>query len=91
MSRDTHKKLFKCEQDNKADTSTNSCPTNKLYYDPAGLGWGHVLPCPRGYAIANPPRKRALFEGDIYNILGHASDMRLQKLVITTTTGDSES
>jgi len=24
MSRDTHKKLFNCEQDNKAETSTNS-------------------------------------------------------------------
>ena len=30
MSRDTHKRLFNCEQDNKAETSTNSCPTNKL-------------------------------------------------------------
>ena len=28
MSRDTHKRLFNCEQDNKAETSTNSCPTN---------------------------------------------------------------
>jgi len=26
MSRDTHKKLFKCEQDNKAETSTNRLP-----------------------------------------------------------------
>ena len=33
MSRDTHKRLFNCEQDNKAETSTNSCPTNKLYYE----------------------------------------------------------
>ena len=32
MFRDTHKKLVNCEQDNKAETSTNSCPTNKLYY-----------------------------------------------------------
>jgi len=34
MSRDTHRRLFNCEQDNKAETSTNSCPTNKigLYY-----------------------------------------------------------
>ena len=32
MSRDTHKRLFNCEQDNKAETSTNNCPTNKLYY-----------------------------------------------------------
>jgi len=31
MSRDTHKRLFNCEQNNKAETSTNSCPTNKLY------------------------------------------------------------
>jgi len=33
MSRDTqftHIRLFNCEQDNKAETSTNSCPTNKL-------------------------------------------------------------
>jgi len=30
MSRDTHIMLFNCEQDNKAETSTNSCPTNKL-------------------------------------------------------------
>jgi len=29
MSRDTHKRLFNGEQDNKAETSTNSCPTNK--------------------------------------------------------------
>jgi len=28
MSRDTHKRLFNCEQDNKAETSTNSCPTH---------------------------------------------------------------
>jgi len=33
MSRDAHKRLFNCEQDNKAETSTNSCPTNKLYYE----------------------------------------------------------
>jgi len=33
MSRDTHKRLFNCEQDNKAETSTNSCPTNKVYYE----------------------------------------------------------
>ena len=33
MSRDTHKRFFNCEQDNKAETSTNSCPTNKLYYE----------------------------------------------------------
>ena len=33
MSRDTHKELFNCEQDNKAETSTNSCPTNKLHYE----------------------------------------------------------
>ena len=33
MSRDTHKRLFNYEQDNKAETSTNSCPTNKLYYE----------------------------------------------------------
>jgi len=33
MSRDTHIRLFNCEQDNKAETSTNSCPTNKLYYE----------------------------------------------------------
>ena len=33
MSRGTQKKLFNCEQDNKAETSTNSCPTNKLYYE----------------------------------------------------------
>ena len=34
MSRDTHKRLFfNCEQDNKAETSTNSWPTNKLYYN----------------------------------------------------------
>jgi len=32
MSRDTHIRLFNCEQDNKAETSTNSCPTNTLYY-----------------------------------------------------------
>jgi len=32
MSRDTHIRLFNCEQNNKAETSTNSCPTNKLYY-----------------------------------------------------------
>jgi len=32
MARDTHKRLFNnCEQDNKAETSTNSCPTNKLH------------------------------------------------------------
>ena len=31
MSRDTHKRLFNCEQDNKAETNTNSCPTNKLW------------------------------------------------------------
>ena len=38
MSRDTHKRLFNCEQDNKAETSTNSCPTNKLglYYERKG-------------------------------------------------------
>jgi len=30
MSRDTHKRLFNCEQDNKAETSTNSCPTNTV-------------------------------------------------------------
>jgi len=33
MSRDTHKRLFNCEQDNRAETSTNSCPTNKLNYE----------------------------------------------------------
>ena len=33
MSRDTHKRLFNCEQDNMAETNTNSCPTNKLYYE----------------------------------------------------------
>jgi len=32
MSRDTHIRLFNHEQDNKAESSTNSCPTNKLYY-----------------------------------------------------------
>jgi len=32
MSRDIQKRLFNCEQDNKAETNTNSCPTNKLYY-----------------------------------------------------------
>jgi len=32
MSRDTHIRLFNCEQDNKVETSTNSCPTNTLYY-----------------------------------------------------------
>ena len=34
MSRDTHKRLFNCEQDNKAETSTNSCPIfkYKLYH-----------------------------------------------------------
>jgi len=32
MSRDTHKRLFNGEQDNKAETGTNSCPTHKLYY-----------------------------------------------------------
>jgi len=38
MSRDYYKikKLFNCEQDNKAETSTNSCPTNKLYYERKG-------------------------------------------------------
>jgi len=38
MSRDklTHKRLFNCEQDNEAETSTNSCPTNKLYYERKG-------------------------------------------------------
>jgi len=36
MSRDTHKRLFNCEQDNKAETSTNSCPTNKLYDERKG-------------------------------------------------------
>jgi len=36
MSRDTHKRLFNCEQDNKAETNTNSCPTNKLYYERKG-------------------------------------------------------
>jgi len=36
MSRDTDKRLFNCEQDNKAETSTNSCPTNKLYYERKG-------------------------------------------------------
>jgi len=30
MSRDTHNRLFNCEQDNKAETSTNSCPTNTM-------------------------------------------------------------
>ena len=29
MFRDTHKELVNCEQDNKAETSTNSCPTMK--------------------------------------------------------------
>jgi len=28
MSRDTHTRLFNCEQDNKAETSTNSCMPN---------------------------------------------------------------
>jgi len=32
MSRDTHIRLFNCEQDNKAETSTNSCPTNTVNY-----------------------------------------------------------
>ena len=36
MSRDTRKRLFNCEQDNKAETSTDSCPTNKLYYERKG-------------------------------------------------------
>jgi len=36
MSRDTHKRLFNCEQDNKAEISTNSCPSNKLYYERKG-------------------------------------------------------
>ena len=38
MSRDRpiHKRLFNCEQDNKAETNTNSCPTNKLYYERKG-------------------------------------------------------
>ena len=38
MSRDklTHKRRFNCEQDNEAETSTNSCPTNKLYYERKG-------------------------------------------------------
>ena len=33
MSRVTHKRLFNWGQDNKAETSTNSCPSNKLYYE----------------------------------------------------------
>ena len=57
MSRDTHKRLFNCEQDNKAETSTNSCPTNKIYYERKGktqrvqnsLRWRAHIHCTRFY------------------------------------------
>ena len=56
MSRNTHKRLLNCEQDNKAETSTKSCPTNKLFYERKGklnaykIAYGGVhIHCTRFY------------------------------------------